>query len=187
MSELPPQVRAFVAVPLPEDLIAQIALLQKRLKAELRDVSWTRREAMHLTLQFLGTVESSSLPALTDALRVPTAKTKSFRVDLAGVGSFGNRVLWVGVGAGREPLRALAAAVTRATRPFTEERESRDFNAHVTLGRLRAPSRGIAAALRAAAVPDFQGWIADHFELIRSELSPQGSRYTTLTSFPLEA
>jgi 2'-5' RNA ligase len=186
MSELPPHVRAFVAVPIPDPVLAQLATFQQRLKPELQDVSWTRPEAMHLTLRFLGAVASASLPEITGALRLATGGTQPFRIELAGAGSFGNRVLWVGVGRGREPLRALAGSVAGAVLPFTEERESRDFNAHVTLGRLRDPSRNVAGILRATAAPEFEGWTVKHCELIRSELSPKGSRYTTLATFALE-
>lgn len=187
MSELPRRVRAFVAVPIPEPVIAQLALFQQRLKLEFRDVSWTRPEAMHLTLRFLGAVAPASLPALIEALQGATAGLKPFEVRLAGAGSFGNRVLWVGIGTGRDCLRQLAAAVVKAALPFTDERESRKFNAHVTLGRLRVPAERTGAILRAHALPDFKGWAIDHFELIQSELSPKGSRYTTLAIFPLES
>jgi 2'-5' RNA ligase len=185
MSELPSHVRAFVAVTIPDVVIAQLAAFQQRLKAEFRDVSWTRPEAMHLTLQFLGAVASESLPGLTEALENATTGMKSFEVQIAGAGSFGNRVLWVGVGRGRDSLRQMAAAVVKATLPFTAVREARDFNGHVTLGRLRVPASRTASVLRSVAAPAFEGWRVDRFELIRSELSPKGARYTTLATFPL--
>ena len=68
MSDLPPTIRAFVAVRIPDDILARLAAFQHQLKADFRSVSWTRPEAMHLTLQFLGNIQASHLPALRHGL-----------------------------------------------------------------------------------------------------------------------
>ena len=57
MSDLPEKIRAFVAVRIPETVLAQLASVQQQLKGKFSDVSWTRAEAMHVTLQFLGNVD----------------------------------------------------------------------------------------------------------------------------------
>jgi 2'-5' RNA ligase len=185
MSDLPATIRAFVAVRIPDDILAQLAAFQKQLKADFRSVSWTRPEAMHLTLQFLGNIQASHLPALSGGLKAATRAHPPFALQLAGAGVFGNRVLWVGVGAGAAPLKQLANAVRLAAKDFAAHEETRDFNAHVTLGRQREPERGAAAILRKAPAPDLRPWQVEDVELIRSELSPKGSRYTTLETFPL--
>ena len=141
---------------------------------------------MHLTLQFLGDVPSESLPKIEAALNRSTAGVATFELQLGGIGSFGNRVIWVGIERGAEPLQRLAEIVHGATRGLVEHVEDRDFNPHVTLGRCRRGGRGIAAALRNVKGPNFQPWTVDEFRLIRSELLPHGSRYTTLATFPLQ-
>ena len=185
MSELPPHLRAFVAVRVPDDVIAQATAFLQQLKPEFPAVSWTRPEAMHLTLQFLGNIPSTGLPALTTGLELVATRHHSFSLALGGAGAFGNRVLWVGVKEGAESLKQLAEAVGEATKAFTPHHEKREFNAHLTLGRLREPIRGVSVILRKTGSPAFRSWQVDHFELIRSELSPKGSRYTTLETFPL--
>ena len=185
MSELPPHLRAFVAVRVPDDVIALVTAFQQQLKHELRAASWTRPDAMHLTLQFLGNVSSTGVPALTKGLELVATRHRSFFLALGGTGAFGNRVLWVGVKEGAEPLKQLAEAVGEATKAFTAHQERREFNAHLTLGRLREPMRGVSVILRKATCPLFPSWQVRHFEMIRSELSPKGSRYTTLETFPL--
>ena len=185
MSELPPHLRAFVAVRIPEDVITQVAAFQNRLKPDFSAVSWTRPTAMHVTLQFLGNIGSARLSELKEELRQATKNAAPFRLGLAGLGCFGNRVLWIGIEIGVDSLNVLANAVRNATNTFAAHHETRAFNAHVTLGRLREPMRGASAMLRKTPPPVFQPWKVDHFELIRSELSPKGSRYTTLETFPL--
>src|SRR5688572_20965639 len=125
MNELPPHLRAFVAVRVPDDVIAQATAFQGQLKFEFPAVSWTRPEAMHLTLQFLGNVLSISLPVLTKELGLVATRHCSFSLALGGAGAFGNRVLWVGVQEGAEPLKQLADAVGEATKALAAHQEKR--------------------------------------------------------------
>lgn len=185
MSGLPEKIRAFIAARIPEAVLAQLVSAQEKLKRKFTDVSWTRVEAMHVTLQFLGNVESVRLPELEASLRQAIQRIPSFEMQLAGFGSFGNRVLWIGISRGIEPLTSVAEAVRRTTKRFDVHEEDRTFNAHVTLGRFRRPSRGVAAALRELDALAFGSWRVQEIELIRSELSPHGSRYTTLATAPL--
>ena len=185
MSDLPEKIRAFIAVRIPDSVRAQIGGVQQQLKRELRDVSWTRPDAMHLTLQFLGNVESARLPELETALRGASGSVTPFELAVGRTGSFGDRVIWVGVELGEKSLQDLAECVRQTAQPFAQHEEARDFNGHVTLGRLRRPNRRIENALRQVLAPSFPKWTVREFELIRSELSPQGSRYTTLATIPL--
>lgn len=185
MNGLPEQVRSFIAIAVPASVRADLVSLQRELKPTFRYVSWTRPEAMHLTLQFLGNIESACLPGLEIFLCAATHNLASFELALGRIGSFGNRVIWVGLERGAEPLHQLANAVASATRPFIARTEERACNPHVTLGRSRRPARGLAMVLRRFSMPQIPAWAVNHFELIRSELSPHGSRYTTLASFPL--
>ena len=185
MSDLPEKIRAFIAVRIPKAVLAQLVAAQDQLKRKFSNVSWTRPEAMHVTLQFLGNIESTRLPELEASLRRATEPIPSFEAELAGFGSFGNRVLWIGVSRGIEPLTVVAEAVRHATKDFGVHEEERGFNAHVTVGRFRRPSRGVAAALSEFDAPAFGSWRVQETELIRSEISPHGSRYTTLAAAPL--
>ena len=186
MSDLPEQIRAFIAVRIPDDVRARLAEVQIQLKPGLCDVSWTRPEAMHLTLQFLGNISSAQLPELDRALHDATRDAVPFELALGDLGSFGNRVIWIGLRRGDEPLQRLAHAVRHAAQPWAAHEENRDFNAHVTLGRIRRPAHGLKAQLHKVPAPAFRSWTVADFELIRSELSPQGARYTTLLQVRLK-
>jgi RNA 2',3'-cyclic 3'-phosphodiesterase len=186
VSDLPEQIRAFIAVRIPDGVRAQLADVQRQLKPALRDVSWTGPEAMHLTLQFLGDIESRHVPDLKAALNERCGSVAGFEVGLGKPGSFNQRVIWVGVERGLEPLNRLADCVRSAAKPFTSHEENRPFSGHATLGRLRRPYRGLDNALRKVTVLQFLPWTVREFELIRSELSPQGSIYTTLATHSLK-
>ncbi len=186
MSDLPEKIRAFIAVRIPDSVRAQIGGVQQQLKRGLRDVSWTRPEAMHLTLQFLGEVVSARLAELETVLHDVARGQPRFELALGPLGSFGNRVIWIGLHRGEQPLKKLADGVRRVTGEFAGHEENREFSAHVTLGRIRRPTQAVNTAMRKVRVPGFEPWNATDFELIRSELSPEGSRYTTLARFELQ-
>jgi RNA 2',3'-cyclic 3'-phosphodiesterase len=183
---LPPLIRAFVAVRLPEETVARLAEFQMKLRPLFREASWTRPEAMHLTLRFLGNIESARVNDLTAELLVATRLKAPFSLELGAIGQFGNRVLWVGVQSGSEPLARLAEVVREACAGYGAHEEERAFHPHVTLARLRRPERGAGARLREVKAPSFATWQVNDVELIRSELSPRGSRYTTLAMVPLD-
>jgi 2'-5' RNA ligase len=182
MSELPDHVRAFVALKIPPAVIAELGAVQQKLKAVVSDASWTRPDAMHLTLHFFGNVASADLEGIQAALDGAAAKVGAFDLQVRGVGSFGNRVIWAGLAGDTAILTTLAEEVRRGVARFGSHQEDRAFNGHVTLGRLRRPAGGLSTKLRPLVDRAFGAWRVDHLELIRSELSPHGSRYTTLFS-----
>jgi 2'-5' RNA ligase len=183
--ELPERIRAFVAVRIPTPQLVQLTALQDELKRKFTDVSRTRPEAMHLTLQFLGNVESARLDQLKQALSDASREIRAFNLQFSAPGSFGDRVLWVGVAGDVGDLTHFAESIRAATKSFGSHEEERAFNAHVTLGRFRGRGRQVASTLRTIRVPVFTAWLMDEIELIRSELSPRGARYTTLAEFRL--
>jgi RNA 2',3'-cyclic 3'-phosphodiesterase len=182
LSDLPPTIRAFVAISIPESRIAALREVQDSLRTQFEDVSWTRPEAMHLTLHFFGNVLSENLDKIRVALADCASRFSPFELSLRGVGSFGNRVIWAGLDGDCQTLKALANEVRDAVSALGAHQEDREFNGHVTLGRFRRPGRGVGAKLRRFEGLEFGRWRVDHLELIRSELSSNGSRYTVLAS-----
>lgn len=187
MSVLPEPIRAFIAVPVAEPVRVRIREFQQRLKRELPDVSWTRPDAVHLTLRFLGNIDSACVAQLEEAVCAATVDSTAFELSMGELGSFGDRIIWLGLDHGAERLRDLAANVRAATDPFSAHDEDRAFSPHITMGRCRRPIRGLATGLRKFALPPFAPWTADRVEVIRSELSPMGSTYTTLVAVPLRS
>jgi RNA 2',3'-cyclic 3'-phosphodiesterase len=182
---LPPQIRAFVAIPIPEAIRSELARTQDDLRLIVRNVSWTRPDAMHLTLHFFGNVETPRLEAVTAALAGIVVERPVVRLRVRAVGEFGGRVLWAGLEAQVAQLKELTAAIRSAVAQLGFEVEKREFNPHVTLGRMREPSRNLRNQIAALNERSFGEFTARDVELIRSELSPKGSRYTVLERFAL--
>jgi len=173
--------RAFVALDLPEALIAPLTGLQRGL-AFGRAVD---EENLHLTLAFLGDLPEHRLDDVIEALSLIRAPAPM--VALAGLEVFGTALAARAEAAG---LEGLQAKVMRAAREAGLTLERRRFRPHVTFARL--PKRpdviesrrlgeflALNGAFKAGPAP------ALSFSLYRSHLREEGAIYELLASFPL--
>jgi RNA 2',3'-cyclic 3'-phosphodiesterase len=159
-----------------------------RLRPLVHDVAWVARDNFHLTLKFLGGLDSTRLEAIVGALTGAAAGARPFDLAVAGLGAFPSptrpRVLWIGIEQGAAEAASLATRVDDALAGVGFEREARAFTPHVTLGRARQARRqpGLAEVLRGGGVGRQR---VERLSLMRSELSPRRARYTELAGVPL--
>jgi len=189
------KLRLFVAFAVPPDVKARLAIVQEELRCSLsrEAVSWTRLENTHLTLRFLGNVDVNQVEALSANLANAASGFGSLRLISERLGCFPDlrypRVLWAGVHDAEDRLADLQRRVVQAAAEFTTEPPEKSFTGHITLARIkrikRPQAEAIAAFVNGAAVRQFGEWTADRIELLRSELRPEGSRYTTISSAAL--
>lgn len=184
--------RCFVAVDVSPGVRQRLAEVQARLRkaAPGADVRWTRPEALHLTLKFLGEVPDAEVGAVERALAEAAAGRGRMRLVARGVGGFPSarrpRVVWVGVGGDVDALGRLAAAVERTVAPLGHPAEGRGFTAHLTLGRVRVPARGpLGDAIAAVSDVDAGTWDVGDVVLYRSRLRPTGAVYEAVARVPL--
>jgi 2'-5' RNA ligase len=188
--------RLFVAMTLPEEVKAEIEKVQAELKLALPKemVRWTKREQFHLTLKFLGNVETSAVDSLKSALRRVCEPFSAMRLRAERIGFFPDlrfpRVIWAWVHDEKEFLPKLQQAIEMGVKGFTAEKPEGKFTGHVTFGRvqrIKRPQAEMLAKLAFGMTERFFGeWVADKVEMIRSEPGIGGSRYTTLAAIPLQ-
>ncbi len=149
-SPTPPSFRAFVAVVPPLSAKKELEAVARQLRQRDADeaVRWVATDALHITLAFLGQITESAAAPLVDALRKETADTESFELTLGSLGTFGDRrrrggaqVVWVGLDGDVDALRDLHERVTAAIQSVGLRVESRTFQPHITLGRVRRGRR----------------------------------------------
>lgn len=185
--------RLFVAVDVDETTRRDIEHLSRALRQDstiqnIGGASWVMKDRMHLTLHFEADADASLerrwLGALADPIPAPP-----FNLSFRGLGVFPDRgaprVLWLGIGAGLDQLRAVHAEITRRLAPGHAPREA--FRPHLTLARFRThvPRDRVAeiAGFPAAAGPS----PIDRVTLYESRLSPKGPAYAVLAEAPLKA
>ena len=170
--------RLFVAIDLPETTKDQVLTLRQD---DLPPGRWARREALHLTLHFIGAVPEAVARAYDRALR--RVEAPAFDLLIAGVGQFPTeqrpRVIWAGV-QNSPPLRQLYEAVGVALESEGFIRERRRFHPHITLMRFKKPLRRGLASRWLRAHLDFHTAPAriERFTLFESQLRPSGAVYS---------
>jgi 2'-5' RNA ligase len=144
-----PNVRTFVAVEIDEAIRRAAASLVDELRTAAADVGWVAPQNMHLTAKFLGDVAADKIPQVCDAVAKAVAEVTPFDLEIRGVGAFPNaarpRTIWIGTGSGESQLDLLAERLEAALVKLGLARENRPFHGHLTLGRVRRPSRALAA------------------------------------------
>jgi 2'-5' RNA ligase len=189
--------RTFLAVDLPDPLRSRLGKEIDRLsRLTTRGVvRWVPAKGIHLTLKFLGEVDPGRVGPLAEAIRSAASSHPAFRVSVGGVGCFPGprrpRVVWVGV---QEPTGALAALqreIEAALAPLGFPPEEREFNPHLTLGRVRREATSEDAAKVGAVISkEVASSLGEipvvEVVLFRSDLRPTGPIYTRLATAALE-
>jgi 2'-5' RNA ligase len=193
----PERLRLFIAVTVPEAIRTEMEKAQAELRRALPKarVSWTKPEHFHLTLKFLGNVETGQVEALTGAVRGSCGSFFALQLKAEQIGFFPNarrpRVVWASVRDTGDQLPELQRAVEAATRDFTTGGPEKQFTGHVTLARVKALKRAeteVLARLGEGMAGRFLGeWTTDHIELLRIEISQAGPRHTVLATITLGA
>ena len=165
--------RLFVAAWPPASVLDEIASIERPTVAGVR---WTARDQWHVTLRFLGEMDSADpvLEALR-AVALPAADAAlGDRVERLGRG-----VLCVTVGG----LDRLAGAVTVTTAALGRPPETRPFHGHLTLARAQGRGRGGRGAdlrpLAGAPVAPHR-FAVSSVAVVRSHLGQAGAHYETI-------
>jgi RNA 2',3'-cyclic 3'-phosphodiesterase len=183
--------RIFIGIDLDPEVRARISRFLEGIESFVPDARWVRPESLHVTLKFIGEQTTEQVEAITERLR--RVEGGGFEVRAGGYGFFPTakapRVFWVGIHAGPQ-LAALAEGVDAAMAELGVPREDRAYSPHLTLARGSGKSgspRFAALEKRLATMGelDFGTMTAREFILYQSQLSPGGSKYTKLRSFPL--
>jgi len=183
------KIRSFIAIHLPEELITQISGLQDRLKAMKGDIRWVHPEAMHLTLKFLGDIDSGQIEAIFAEMEKACKTVTPFECSVQGAGVFPDmkrpRVLWLGI-EGPEPLIRLIRTLNDSLLSLGFEPEERKSHPHLTLGRVRS-LQGTEPVIRALMNSGFAGsaFTVRSLFLMKSDLKPSGPEYTIIKSIQL--
>lgn len=190
------KLRLFVAIPIPTEVRESLREAQTKLKAVLSagSTAWTKPDNMHLTLRFLGEVAAVSVPEICRRLRESLSGFSAMELFCERLGCFPHprypRVVWAWVhDQADERLPELHRRIDHAVAVFAERPAEARFVGHITLARpkliKRAGAEKLFRYLDESVSTRFGTWRAEAVALIRSELSAQGSRYTTLDVFPL--
>jgi 2'-5' RNA ligase len=190
--------RTFIALEMNEDMQRRLAGEVRRVAQALPGVRCVDPAGIHLTLAFLGELDDEQLAQAMAASEIAARRVAPFSCRLTRLGIFGSprqpRVIWMGID---EPSGALALLHRTLTYELTRrgfETDQRPFSPHLTLARIKSPLsadeqqslQALLASGQPGSAPTRDGYPARTLNVMKSELSRAGARYTCLRAFPLD-
>jgi len=180
------KIRSFIAINIPQEIKTKIAEIQRKLKETRADVKWVNPEGIHLTLKFLADIEKSQVKEILSAIKTASEGVKSFSLEIASVGAFPKveypRVLWIGINDETNTLKPLWQRTEENLSKLGFDKEERDFNPHLTLGRvksLKGKEKLISLMLQSKDL-SIGRFDVKRISLMQSVLKPDGAEYSEI-------
>jgi 2'-5' RNA ligase len=185
-------IRSFLAFELPDDIKTIVARVSGEIRKSSLDVRWVRPEFIHLTVVFIGDIESEQIPSMGESLSGVCSQHSPFTISLKPMGCFSNirnpRVIWLGIDGDLERMSRFRDDLQHALSRFGIKEEQRAFKPHLTLGRFKKPGkRQTELEQLLAKYRELSSPVRTLSELVlfRSDLKPGGAVYTKILSWPL--
>ena len=186
------RIRAFIAIELPEAVKTEITRIQDQIKVKSRiTVRWVRPLNIHLTLKFLGDIDSDQVEDITKAIEGASSGFGPFHLGINGLGVFPNpnrvQVIWVGLSGNLDKLDRLQRNIDNALDRLGFPADRRPFSPHLTLARVPDHATPVErqSAGRLIESMDFRSRLdfpVASVHLIKSQLTREGPIYSRLGS-----
>ena len=172
--------RVFVAINIPEQVKEHIWKVFSE-KIPEQGMKRVEKKNLHITLLFLGHLHESYVRELEEKLRA-IETLRGFEITLSSIGSFGSRVLWLGVTKNAQKIVELHDEICRLL-GISDER----FSAHVTLARnKRLSRREFANVVEQLKKEQFEeSFLVESVDIMESILTGSGPIYKKLVEIRL--
>lgn len=131
--------RLFIALEFPSEILD--AIIEKRNRIVNTNIyRWEPKEKLHLTLKFLGDVESDKINEIESVIEQVIKDNKLSKIELTKFGFFFRNnlpaILWIGIKENNS-LSSLVSNLEDKLNKIGFEKEKRKFNPHLTLLRIK--------------------------------------------------
>jgi RNA 2',3'-cyclic 3'-phosphodiesterase len=167
--------RLFVAIWPSASLTGNLRALERPPRPGLR---WTTEDQWHVTLRFLGEMDTAGEEALRARLAGIAGEVSAVEATAGPRPRSLGPGVWVLPVAG---LGDLAAPIAAATPDLGQPPPRRRYRGHLTLARARRP--GLLRGLPEDPLTD--AWTVNDITLVRSHLGSTGARYDVVGRWPL--
>lgn len=185
------ETRTFICVDLPASVRARAEDLQRRLGVCGADVSWVRKENLHLTLKFLGEISRHQLESACAGTKQAAASIKSFQLKFSSTGCFPSerhpKVVWIGLVEVPPALLNLHSCIEHELAQAGFLPEERPFSPHLTIGRVRS-NRNTSRLIERLCAGGFDSepFLVRQVVVMKSELKSSGAVYTPIERIELK-
>ena len=173
--------RTFICIDLPEEIKSSIYSMEQELPAG--SVRLVSKENLHITLVFLGDIDSNKIDAVKRL--IGSLNQKSFQCSVKGLGTFSMKrpnVLFSNVLEGRDAIKNIYDQLINPLGDIGIKTESRNFIPHVTMARTvnLKEKDNLIRILEENAERTFGEFLCDSIILKKSVLTGRGPMYTNL-------
>lgn len=184
-------IRSFIAAEIDIETKQKITALISELKKSEADVKWLTENKIHITLKFLGDIETEKIDKISAVIKNCSGDFKKFAITLSDLGCFPDttkpRVVWIGIANGKETLKSINTKIENELENIGIKKESRDFKAHITLGRVRSFKNTVdlTKKMKEINLENFREITVQDITLYQSTLTPKGAVYSPLETYEL--
>ena len=178
-----------MAIEIPGTVISMLKKVQADLKAHDFGIRWVAPENMHLTLKFLGDIESSEDGKIGDLAESAIKGFEPVTLCVSGTGAFPNikrpRVVWAGISGQTEILDEIRKRLDIDLEPAGIPMENKPFKGHLTLGRVKKtlPEEAFVREMEKHRGLLSEFFRADRITFFKSDLTSSGPIYTKIRTF----
>jgi len=190
------QIRSFIAIELPDDLKRALIRLQEQLKSgKSTSVKWVDPYSIHLTLKFLGNINTDIIGKISGALEEAVRGISPFHLETKGLGAFPSlkrvQVVWVGITGEVDRLSQLQQRIESSLATLGFVTESRPFAPHLTLARVRDRAtpderQNLGQLIASTSLEGVYSVDVNSVRLMRSQLTREGPIYSRISSVKLK-
>ena len=181
--------RIFIAINMPPESRSALGseLMQCREKFRGLPVGWVREDNLHLTLSFIGDTPNDKISKINEITADVAKEFSEFEIKITGCGGFPDKinpkVIWLGL----EDKGILAQIALRLKTKFEAagfSQDKRDFNAHLTLARVKGPLSDNEINSIYHLLGDFPeiSFGAESLEVMEGTMGREGPEYKILES-----
>ncbi len=191
------QIRAFIAIELPGELMLALTRLQGQLKEKSRaPVKWVDPHSIHLTLKFLGGISPDIVSKVTKVLEEAVRGIAPFNLGAKGLGVFPSlkrvQVVWMGVTGEVDRLSQLQQRIESSLATLGFNPELRQFTPHLTMARVHDRAtpderQSLGQLIASTGFETVYDIYVDSVQLMRSQLTREGAVYSRISLIRLKA
>jgi 2'-5' RNA ligase len=180
--------RTFLAINLPNEIKEKLKEPMEKLKKlnPNHAIRWVSPENLHLTLHFFGDLNEKQIELAKEGIEEITKRHRSFSIVVTGeFGCFPNeqnpRVFFVKIKENKQ-IKDLIRELEVMLQNLKFKVDTRPWQGHITLGRIKNHAKCKTGDVKCEPLI----FEVKSIELMESKLTPEGSIYSVIESFPLK-
>jgi 2'-5' RNA ligase len=180
--------RSFIALEAPAPVYRSLAERLKHFQP-VRGVNWVPPQNLHMTLLFLGDVDSERIPELQTILKEASGHSAPFQLALKGLELFparSPRLVWASLASETQDIFTWHKGLLKDVRATGFEPDVKPLKLHITLGRIKSFLPVDVEREIMQSETDKDNYEYDTITLYRSVLKPDGPVYHVLDQHRLK-